>query len=216
MLATTQCGSLRLGISTATTRPALTRASARATSPCSPPSGLRPASLVTWPSLRGRLPEAPVPHELVHEAWIGRVAAARVGHHEDTGTRNPLRLRPGPAARGATEELSVCGDPHERHDRRPNRRNGSGQPLPTPRVVRGGELRRFARGSRRDVGESEPILRKAHVVDKGQRLTYEAGGVQQPVERIAWPREVMADSGRGQARVDPDEEDAGLRAETRR
>src|SRR5213592_2387342 len=114
-----QCGSLRLGSSTAATRPALTRAAARPTSPCCPPSGLRPASLVTWPGLRGRLPEAPVPHELVHEAWVGRVAAAGVGHHEDTGTRNPLRLRPGPAARGATEELSVGGDPHERHHRLP-------------------------------------------------------------------------------------------------
>jgi hypothetical protein len=60
------------------------------------------------------------------------------------------------------------------------------------------------------------MLRKAHVVHERQGLAYEAGGVQQPVERITRPREVMANPGRGQARVDPDKEDAGLRAEARR
>jgi hypothetical protein len=88
-----------------------------------------------------------------------------------------------------------------------------GQSPAPARVVVGGQLGRFAGGPLGDVGERQPELGKTDVVDEGQRPGDEAGGVEQPVERIAGAGEVMADPGRDQARVDADEEDARSRAQ---
>jgi len=137
--------------------------------------------------------ELPVPHQLVREAGIGGVAAARVRHDEDGRVADTLRLWPRPWARRRAEELPVRGATDERHHRGLDRRDRPRQPRAAARVVVGRQLRGFARGALGDVGQRQPELGKANGVGERERLGDEAGGVQQAIERVARPREMMTD-----------------------
>src|SRR2546425_6247665 len=122
---------------------------------------------------------------------MGGVGAVGVGPHEDGGTADALWLAPRPGARGRTEELSVRRAPDKRHHGRLDARDRAGQPFATARIVGRRQLGGLARRTLRDVGQREPELRKANVVRKRQRLGHEACGVEQAIEGITGPREVM-------------------------
>jgi hypothetical protein len=74
--------------------------------------------------------------------------------------------------------------------------------------LRRGELGRRPRGPRRDVGDADAVLEQLGVLLRAQTARGEPGGVQGRPEAVARPREVVADLGGAQRRVDADEEDA--------
>src|SRR6267142_2953163 len=88
-----------------------------------------------WPELLGPAPEPSKPHELVGESREGGVAPARIGHDEDGGARDPLRLEARPRAGRGPDELAVGRPPHERHDARPDTGDRARQAHAAARVV---------------------------------------------------------------------------------
>jgi hypothetical protein len=128
-----------------------------------------------------------------------RTASERVGLQAHDGPGSSERRPVGGQADDGDEPGSLGA--HERVEL-----GGPGEQL----LAR--ELVGRARGTRRDVRHADAEVEQVEVLVGSQTARGEAGGVQRRPEAVAGPGEVVADLGRAQRRVDPDEEDPQARS----
>jgi hypothetical protein len=123
--------------------------------------------------------------------------------------RDPLGLLARAAAPAQPKVDLVEAHADERHDGGPPARALAGQHAPAPVDLGGGELARRARRPWAEIRQADPVGGESSRFREWDGLGHEAGGEQEPPERVAVPREVVAERPRAQAWIDADEKEAG-------
>lgn len=178
------------------------------------PAGRRAASVRALGTV-DQAPQAPEAGEHV-SVRVGRVTSARVRQDDELGAGKRtsedfvaappvprLRFRPNPSGRAQHGEQAHA---EHRDDRRPKPPNDPSQAPSAHGIVALGQLVNPAARSRHEVGQPVSPFRQAGIVETGEADGHEARLVQQLPEPVRVPGEVVADGGRAQAGIDPDEQ----------